>query len=332
MSNSNFLKFDNERKTLVFTQTAARTGLPSYAVEKDWWVTEILRIVFSLPYAEAFVFKGGTSLSKGYSIIQRFSEDIDLAIDRKFLGFEGELSRNGIKRLRRASSKFIEKEFAVHIKSEIEKLGLPVISFEVEPFPSSDTDPLRISITYDPVTEKNEYVTPRILLEISCRSLREPCEEVPIQSLVDQEYPETDFINPAFQVRTVQPQRTFLEKIFLLHEEWQKDEIRVSRLSRHLYDLERLMDTEYGKLALKDKELYYHIIDHRSKYTAISGIDYNGHNPESIKIMPPASVLKAYETDYNDMKESMFVGKTLTWDELTERLQHLEERIQGLKW
>ena len=84
MSNKNFLKLEDNRKALIFSQTAARTGLPSYAVEKDWWVTEIVRIVFSLPYAEAFVFKGGTSLSKGYNIIQRFSEDIDLAIDRKF--------------------------------------------------------------------------------------------------------------------------------------------------------------------------------------------------------------------------------------------------------
>ncbi len=329
---SEFLKLDNERKALIFSQTAVRTGLPSYAVEKDWWVTEILRIVFSLPYAEAFVFKGGTSLSKCYNIIQRFSEDIDLAIDQKFLGFEGELSRNAIKRLRQASSRFIDTKFAVDVKKEIEKLELPVTSFEVEPFQSSDTDPLRISITYNPLTEKNEYVTPRVLLEISCRSLREPCEEVLVNSLVDQEYPETDFMNPAFKIKTVQPQRTFLEKVFLLHEEWQKKNIRVERLSRHLYDLERLMNTKYAEIGLNDKDLYFHIVNHRSKFTALKGIDYANHHPNNIQIIPPESVLKAYENDYNEMKESMFSGEKLSWNDLIKKLTELQKLVRSIDW
>lgn len=70
---SDILQLDNERKAMIFSQTAVKTDLPSYAIEKDWWVPEIMRIGFSLPYAEAFVFKGGTSLSKGYSLIRRFS-------------------------------------------------------------------------------------------------------------------------------------------------------------------------------------------------------------------------------------------------------------------
>ena len=329
---SNFLQLENERKALIFNQTAARIGLPSYAIEKDWWVTEILRIVFSSPYADALVFKGGTSLSKGYNLIQRFSEDIDLAIDRAFFDMGGELTRTGIKRLRQASSSFIDKKFSVYIKEAIEKIGLPVSSFEVEPFESSDTDPLRISITYEPLTEENKYVTPRVLLEISCRSLREPCEDVPIRSLVDQEYLKADFAQPEFSVRTVEPQRTFLEKIFLLHEEWQKDNIRVERLSRHLYDLERIMDTEYAQVALKDKTLYYHIVDHRSKFTPIRGVDYNNHDPKNIQILPPDNVLKAYENDYKEMQESMFAGESYSWEGFIKRLTVLQSRIRDLTW
>lgn len=329
---SDFLQFDSERKALIFSQTAVKTGLPSYAVEKDWWVTEIMRIVFSLPYAEAFVFKGGTSLSKGYNLIRRFSEDIDLAIDRAFFDMPGELSRNQIKNLRKKNSKFISTELIEHLKKEIAKKELPITSIGVEPYDASDTDPLRIYITYEPLTEKNKYVTPRILLEISCRSLREPFEEVPINSLVDQEYPDTTFANPTFPVRTVQPQRTFLEKVFLLHEEWQKEVIRVDRLSRHLYDLERLMDTKYGKKALNDKDLYFHIIDHRSKFSAVKGVDYENHQPKAICILPPDKVIKNYEDDYNEMKESMFSGDTLSWKELTERLGRLQKQIRELKW
>ncbi len=329
---SDFLQFDNDRKALIFSQTAVRTGLPSYAVEKDWWVTEIMRIVFSLPYAEAFVFKGGTSLSKGYNLIRRFSEDIDLAIDRTFFDMSGELSRTQIKKLRKKNSKFISTELIEHLTEEIAKKELPITSIGVEPYEASDTDPLRIYITYEPLTEKNKYVTPRILLEISCRSLIEPFEEVPINSLVDQEYPDTTFTNPTFPVRTVQPQRTFLEKVFLLHEEWQKEVIRVDRLSRHLYDLERLMDTKFGKKALNDKDLYFHIIDHRSKFSAVKGVDYEDHQPKAICILPPDNVIKHYEDDYNEMKESMFSGDTLSWKELTERLNKLQKQIRELKW
>ncbi len=129
-----------------------------------------------------------------------------------------------------------------------------------------------------------------------------------IQSIVEREFESAIFTNPTFAVRTVEPQRTFLEKIFLLHEEWQKDNIRVDRLSRHLHDLERLMDTDHAKKALKDKELFYHIAEHRRSFSPLKGIDYTNHIPSSIKIIPPDIVIKNYATDYNVMKESMFTG------------------------
>ncbi|WP_236979682.1 nucleotidyl transferase AbiEii/AbiGii toxin family protein [Membranihabitans maritimus] len=329
---NNFLQLEDQRKALIFSQTAVKTSMPSYVIEKDWWVTEMLRIVFSLPYAHAFVFKGGTSLSKGYHLIHRFSEDIDLAVDRAFFDMSGDLSRNQISKLRKASARFVRIQLIEDIKQEIAKKGLPVTEIGIEPFNDSDTDPLRIYITYTPLTEENKYVTPQVLLEISCRSLREPCEEVPIQSFIDQEYPNTDFTNPPFLVRTVQPQRTFLEKVFLLHEEWQKDRIRVTRLSRHLYDLEHMMDTPFAKKALTNKELYFHIVDHRRKFTPIRGIDYTNHHPKNITILPPDRVSKEYEDDYNEMKESMFPGNTATWKELTQKLFQLQQRIQALDW
>src|SRR5690606_10732793 len=127
-------------------------------------------------------------------------------------------------------------------------------------------------------------------------------------------------------VRTVEPQRTFLEKIFLLHEEWQKDNIRVDRLSRHLYDLERLMDTDHAKKTLKDEELFYHIAEHRRTISPLKGMDYTKHIPSSVKIIPPDSVIKNYATDYNVMKESMFTGESLPWDAIVTRLTKLEKR------
>lgn len=329
---SDFIDLTDEQKTRIFTQTGVRVNLPAFAIEKDWWVTEMLRVVFSLPYSEAFVFKGGTSLSKGYSLIERFSEDIDLAVDRAFFDMDGELSRTQIKKLRKKSAHFISTELVGNIAEAIKKRKLPIASLGVEPFEDSDTDPLRIYVTYNPLTKQSDYLKPRVLLEISCRSLREPCEDVPIQSLVDREFASEAFTNPAFPVRTVEPQRTFLEKIFLLHEEWQKNNIRVDRLSRHLYDLERLMDTEHATRAFKDKELFYHIAEHRSTFSPLKGIDYANHKPSLIQIVPPDAVVKDYESDYNVMQENMFVGKSLSWDAIFKRLTQLQERIRGLDW
>lgn len=329
---NDFLSLSPEQRLNIFTQTGVKTGLPAFAVEKDWWVTQLLRIVFNLSYADALVFKGGTSLSKGYGLIQRFSEDIDLAIDRAFFKREGKLSRSQINKLRRMSAKFISTIFIGDIISAIEQEQLPIISIGVEPYKDSDTDPLRIYMTYEPLMQKSDYLPPRILLEISCRSLREPCENVPVQSLVDSTFKGKTFGQSPFYVRTVEPRRTFLEKICLLHEEWQKKNIRVERLSRHLYDLERLMDTKHAKEALKDGFLFYHIVEHRRSFTPIGGIDYEKHRPELMRIMPPDNIISDYEADYKSMQESMFAGESLSWEELVKRLELLQKRINNSKW
>ena len=106
-----FIKLNEKDKLNIFNQVSEKTGLPSFAVEKDGWVTLSLNVIFSLAYSKHIAFKGGTSLSKAWNLIERFSEDIDLAIDRKYLGFEGELSKTQVKKLRKASCSFIANEF-----------------------------------------------------------------------------------------------------------------------------------------------------------------------------------------------------------------------------
>lgn len=327
-----FLKLSEAQRKEIFEQTAVRAGLPAYAIEKDWWVTQLLRIIFTSKYSSSLVFKGGTSLSKAYGLITRFSEDIDLGIDRAYFDMDGELTRNQIKTLRKKSSKFISGAFFKMVNQGLIDEKLPFMSIDIEPYESSDTDPLRISITYKPLVEHNIYILPRILLEISCRSLKDPNEERPIQAIIDREFAEINFSREAFSVSTVSPERTFLEKIFLLHEEWQKKNIRVDRLSRHLYDLERIMDTEYDTRAFKNSDLYNTIIKHREHFTHIQGVDYSKHIPQLIKIIPPTSVLTDYEKDYSEMSEHMFVGENLSWEKLIERLKLLESKINSLDW
>ena len=96
--NTDWLKISEERRIEILNQASNISGLPTIAIEKDWWVTVALKASFELKYSPSIVFKGGTSLSKSWNLIERFSEDIDLAIDRKFFGFDGDISKSQIKK------------------------------------------------------------------------------------------------------------------------------------------------------------------------------------------------------------------------------------------
>jgi len=114
------------RKTKIkaYTQVAEDTGIAPYAVEKDWWVVQILSAIFEMEVGKYLIFKGGTSLSKAWNLIERFSEDIDLAFDRTYLGFEGELTRSGVKVLRKNTGKYISKTFAPELEVRLKQNGL----------------------------------------------------------------------------------------------------------------------------------------------------------------------------------------------------------------
>jgi predicted nucleotidyltransferase component of viral defense system len=327
-----FIKLSKKYKLNIFNQVSEKTGLPSSAVEKDWWVTLSLNIIFSLTYSKHIVFKGGTSLSKAWNLIERFSEDIDLVVNRKYLGFEGELSKTQVKKLRKASCSFIGNEFYKDINDALIKLGVQDYELVVQETKETDTDPLVIELQYKSLTETSHYLRPRVLIEVGARSLMEPVENRSIISMVSEEFRELPFAETEITIPVVSPKRTFLEKIFLLHEEFQKDTkfIRVERMSRHLYDLEKLMDTIHGTEALNDIELYDTIVAHRKNFNAIRGIDYANHSPQLISILPPEETIKEWEKDYKTMQESMFYGATLPFSKLMERIAELNSRIKTM--
>lgn len=160
----------------------------------------------------------------------------------------------------------------------------------------------------------------------------EPSESKQIESIVGSVFPDQKFVTEPFQVEVVVPARTFLEKIFLLHEEFQKpkDKIRYLRMTRHLYDLERLMDHSFGKEALADKELFQTIVVHREKYTPVRGISYEWHSPNTLNFLPPQEVIGLWEQDYKTMRENMFYGESLDFEELIGRIKELKQRLKKI--
>jgi predicted nucleotidyltransferase component of viral defense system len=331
-----FQALNTADKQAIFNEVAAQKGLPvTAAAEKDWWVVRTLELVFSSSIAPHTVFKGGTSLSKAWNLIDRFSEDIDLALDRKFLGFDkedSEMTGAQVLKLRKKSFGFISEVYFPEIKQLFKNSGFNDVTLKLGEVKSTDDDPITIEIYYPPVTERVDYIRPRVLIEVGGRSLIEPFESRSFSSFVGERFKDRPFADVPIAIPTVIPERTFLEKIFLLHEEFQRtaEEIKVDRRSRHLYDLEKLMDTEFADRALNDVRLYETIVEHRKRITPVRGIDYANHSPQSINIIPPDEIIGAWEKDYKVMSESMFFNDSLSFEKLIKRLNDLKSRINIL--
>lgn len=309
-------------------------------VEKDWWVTTVLHALFQTSCAKHLIFKGGTSLSKGWKVIDRFSEDIDLALHRSFFGIE-KTSKNQKEKLRKTGRKYIVDELSKELDQQLALMGIS--GYRVESVTTkttrdglvvpvdSDKDPTVINVYYDSVAAGAvPYAQTAVKIEISCISMDEPSEVRTISSLVEQTFPGEDK-DVTSQIRTVVPIRTFLEKIFLLAEEFQKEKPRSIRMTRHLYDLERLMDTEFGLAALKDGELYAAIVKHRSIYYDLPYVDYQKHHPATISFLPPEGIIQEWEKDYGNMQASFIYGTSLPFSDLIARMRELQNRLRTVK-
>lgn len=195
----------------------------------------------------------------------------------------------------------------------------------------SDKDPTVILLHYHSIVEDIiTYIPPRVKIEISVLSMDEPTELRDIHSLIEESF-EGEDSDSNCKVKTVVPTRTFLEKLFLLAEEFQKEKPRSVRMSRHLYDLEKLMDTKYGREALSDISLYNTIVEHRKAYYALKYVNYDHHSPKTINFMIPESEMEVWKTDYTDMQRFFIYGESLEFDTLMQRMKELQEQVRSMR-
>jgi hypothetical protein len=330
----NWVQLPLEEKQTILANIAEKKAIDDNAVEKDFWVSMVLKAIFSLPCSEGLFFKGGTSLSKGWALIERFSEDCDLAIDRAVLGFGKELSGTQRNKLRKKSKKFIDDVLVPALGKALNDMKLSEFCNLVSPpTKESDKDPVEFFVEYNSILpEKNPYIAERVKIEISCRSLTEPFELAGMRSMIEDAYRDEPFAGPPFKVPTILPGRTFLEKIFLLYEEFNRPGggSKVDRLTRHFYDIEKMMDEAFAIDAMNNESLYSDIVEHRSKFTAWSGLNYQSHHPSSISFLPPESLMEALKDDYKKMREGFIYGDSLSYEEMIERLTALQERFKRL--
>jgi hypothetical protein len=252
------------------------------------------------------------------------------------LGFSEEfVSKTQVAKLRKTTSAFVATEFKLELQNTLLAMGVPADQFvlSVEESDIEDRDPQVLELGYHSALVPDTYIAERVLIEIGGRSLREPASDRQIKTILFEAFPDQPFAGKPFPVPTVDPKRTFLEKAFLLHEEFSKpvEKIRYQRLSRHLYDLERLMDTDHAVAAMKDESFYAVIVEHRRNFNAIRGLDYSYHAPTHIMFIPPDSVIGQWEADYAEMRRVMIYGKSHEFTILMHRMNELLHRFRYMR-
>ena len=328
-----FYNIPDHTKAEILRNTGEKANLPAYAVEKDWWVIQTLTILFEMEVGKHMVFKGGTSLSKAWGLIERFSEDIDLAVDRSFYGFEGDLGKKQRTNLRKKANTYITEQLYPELNLRFKEKGVDV-SLELEEITTSDQDPIIILVNYPNVIESPDYIMPRVKVELGCRSLIEPFSVRTFNSFLDEIYPDASFAKQPIHIPTVDPERTLLEKIFLLHEEFQRsdEKIRVDRMSRHLFDIYKLVASPFAEKVLLNQELYAEIVYHRQLFTKLGGVDYKLHNPGTINPIPPDKLLDAWKKDYSIMQEQMIYTDSPSFETMLEAIKNYISKINQLNW
>jgi hypothetical protein len=315
----------DERSDYIRT-AAAESGISELIVEKDFWVVWLLEQLFALsPTVGPFTFKGGTSLSKGFSAIQRFSEDIDISIGRATLGFPDEKyfyetpsaneTKRRVEQIRDVVRQYTFKSLLPALRDQLAGKIQGAWSLE-----SGDPGSLRFLYPTKQIGAIG-YIRPDVLIEFG-HADSWPATDVTISPyLVEALEPVTGSIS----VRVLDPQRTFWEKATILHEIAHRDEL-IPRYSRHYYDLARLDRTDIGTSAVQNTALLKAVVRFKSVFFASNRARYDLAKPGSLRLIPPAFRRKAIADDYAQMS-SMIFGAIPTLDELIQGLADLEARI-----
>lgn len=325
----------DERRTM-FQQAFIRSGIQSKAIEKDWWVTLSLKALFSTPYAPYSIFKGGTSLSKGWKLIERFSEDIDIALAPEAFGitYQAEPSHSFVKNLKRKGCEFTTTILKDALGKAFSRLGVPdgLIEIEADPIPANfpDKDPQTLFIRYPSIFDSDNYLTDVVRMEFGVRSLKEPSAVIQTQSILSEVFPNPVYQETSFEITAVEPRKTLLEKMFLLHEKFTRqypESVAGDRQSRHLYDIVSLLTTSAAKAVIEDRIFYQQLLQHRKHYVRVKGVDYDSLQQRNLRFVPSPELLNIFEKDYEEMQRSMIYGASPTFSDILRQLKYFNAQF-----
>lgn len=323
----------DERREL-FRNTAEKMGLPDAIIEKDFWVCYTLDYLFHRsPWKDNITFKGGTSLSKAYKLINRFSEDIDLILDWRLIGYslnEPWEPRSNTKQdafnkdSNIRAERFICTEMCPKMKEDLsQEIGVEANVF------TDNKDKQTIIFAY-PKLFDNSSVLDVIRLEIGALAAWTPAKLVEIESYAGEYYSHI-FDQGKTEVLTVLPERTFWEKATILHQEANRPEHlnMPARYSRHYYDLYRMADTSIKQSAFESIDLLEKVVEFKIKFYPRNWAKYHEAKPGTLKLVPLKYRFSDLKKDYQNMKDMLY-GDIPEFEDIIERLKLLEDEINNL--
>lgn len=314
-----------QQRSELFLETATLMKTTNAIVEKDFWVVWTLNKIFSDDRLnKILMFKGGTSLSKVFNLIGRFSEDIDLILDWRLISKVNPLSEQESKNKQVKFNEQINENAKVFIKDQL----LPIFSQIFSPLCTCSIaeDGFSINVKY-PNAFDDSYLRPEILLEIGPLASWLPSDSFEISSFAAQKFPQV-FEQPICIVHTIVAKRTFWEKATILHHEANRPEgsPMPTRYSRHYYDLAMMALNEVKNEALADLNLLQNVVEFKQKFYPRIWAKYEEAVPGTLKLLPPEFRLDSLEKDYKAMQNMVF-DKYISFDEIIGILGKLEKEI-----
>jgi hypothetical protein len=324
----------------LFAETADRKVLPDAIVEKDFWVCWVLKQLFSIESLSGrLLFKGGTSLSKIFHAINRFSEDIDLAVDYVALGFTGERDprREDISKTRRNAilagmmvecQRYIGGEFLDALKARCEDILGKSATWSLH---VSDQDPNVVQFRYPTASAKGlNYLNPQVVLELGTHAEFVPHDNFTIRSFAAEEFPNV-VADGDVAVVALLAKRTFWEKATILHAEYHRppEKPLPDRYSRHYYDVAMMAQGKIRAEALSDLDLLAQVVRHKETFYPSGWAHYELARPGSLRLVPREERLATLERDYRNMGVMIF-GKPPDFGEVMTTLTRLEREVNQL--
>ena len=317
-----------EQRRELFSETARMMHTTNAIIEKDFWVVWVLDKIFSDDRLnKILMFKGGTSLSKVFDLIGRFSEDIDLILDWNLVSRENPND----KRSKNKQDKY-NKEVNERAKAYIKNTLFPIISEITAPHCKceiNEEDEHNININY-PAAFADIYLRPQILLEIGPLAAWLPSATYEISSYASEHFPDL-FHKLKCSVNAIVAHRTFWEKATILHQEAHRDQSKPIplRYSRHYYDLAIMATSDVKKKAFEDIELLNRVVEFKKKFYPVNWANYDTAKVGTLKLIPEDYRIIELKKDYKAM-EHMIFDKKLDFEEIIEILKKIEVQINSL--
>jgi len=333
------LQLSQRQRVELFEQAAQQTGMEAVILEKDFWVCWTLKELFRLPViSEHLIFKGGTSLSKVFKVIERFSEDIDVSIDRGFLGFGGtnepeaggsnKEKQRRIEALKTACQQKIADELLPALEAAIKAKVRPDEKWSLQ---ADDNDPDKQTLMFDYPTsfapDAVGYIRRSVKIEIGARSDHWPYETKTITPYVAEQFPQ-GFKDACCAVKVLCGERTFWEKATILHAEFHRptDKPMPERFSRHYCDFFELIRKGVSKHAVTKLELLERVAQHKNLFFKSSWAKYSEATKGTLRVVPPEQRLIALREDYAKMQQ-MFFGEPPDFDKMIALLNEWESQF-----